>query len=84
MSEGTPKHYQLKIEPVVYIVENEMNFLDGNMIKYASRQMYRGSRDMGKIINRYKEIAMEYFSDYEPHPAPADEEDATWQVWGEN
>ena len=26
---------------------------------------------------------MEYYTDYEPSPAPADEEDATWQVWGE-
>ena len=27
---------------------------------------------------------MEYYNDYEPNPAPAAEEDATWQVWGDN
>lgn len=26
---------------------------------------------------------MEFYNDYEPNPAPADEEDATWQVWGQ-
>lgn len=52
MSEGTPKHYQLKIEPVVYIVENEMNFLDGNMIKYASRHRQKdGAKDVLKAIH---------------------------------
>lgn len=51
MSEGTPKHYQLKIEPVVYIVENEMNFLDGNMIKYASRHRQKdGAKDVLKVL----------------------------------
>lgn len=50
----------------------------------TARQVPRGSEYMGRIINRNKEIAMEYFNEYEPHPAPADEEDATWQVWGTN
>ena len=26
---------------------------------------------------------MEYYNEHEPNPAPADEEDATWQVWGQ-
>ena len=44
------KHYtQHKIQPVVYIGENRMDFLAGNVIKYVSRyNLKNGVEDLEK------------------------------------
>lgn len=36
-------HYQLNIEPIEYIMANDMGFAEGNVIKYVSRYKYKGS-----------------------------------------
>ena len=30
------------IQPITYIVENELDFLEGNVIKYVSRYQHKG------------------------------------------
>ena len=39
-----PKHYTdgFGIQPLDYIIENEMDFLEGNIIKYVSRYPHIG------------------------------------------
>ena len=38
-----PKHYnELKSEPLDYIIANELDFLEGNIVKYVSRYTYKG------------------------------------------
>ena len=39
-----PKHYTdgFGIQPLDYIIENEMDFLEGNIIKYVSRYPHKG------------------------------------------
>jgi len=46
-----PKHYTagFGIEPLDYIIQNEMDFLEGNIIKYVSRYPHKGGiRDLMK------------------------------------
>lgn len=44
-------HYVNQIQPIEYITLNEMNFIQGNIIKYCSRAPYKGSfhSDIAKI-----------------------------------
>jgi len=38
-----PKHYQdFEISPLEYIVKNELDFMEGNIIKYVSRYQFKG------------------------------------------
>jgi len=40
-----PDHYDkvgFGIQPITYIVENELDFLEGNVIKYVSRYQHKG------------------------------------------
>jgi hypothetical protein len=38
-----PKHYsRWKIEPVLFIMENEIPYVEGNVIKYIMRWRYKG------------------------------------------
>ena len=32
------KHYQLRISPLKFILANNLNFVDGNIVKYAVRK----------------------------------------------
>tara|TARA_R110000868_G_scaffold410436_1_gene698446 strand:+ start:516 stop:1034 length:519 start_codon:yes stop_codon:yes gene_type:complete len=41
-----PKHYDLTIQPIDYIIANNLNFAEGNIIKYITRY---------KHITRYKQ-----------------------------
>ena len=45
-----PKHYTKgKIEPIDFIYANNMDYLEGNIIKYISRYKYKGgSEDLKK------------------------------------
>lgn len=40
-----PKHYDkvgFGIQPIEYITKNELDFLEGNVIKYVSRYQHKG------------------------------------------
>lgn len=52
-------HYKLKIQPFHFIMENNLNFFQGNVIKYVVRyQKKGGSEDLKKIIH-YCELELE-------------------------
>ena len=45
-------HYQLPIEPVDYIYENGLGYLEGNVIKYVTRHKNKNGReDIVKAID---------------------------------
>lgn len=49
-------HYQnLKIQPIEFIHENKLGFIEGNIVKYASRHDKKnGAEDVAKIIHYAK------------------------------
>ena len=53
-------HYkQFKIQPIEYIHANGMDFLSGNIVKYASRHRFKnGAEDVKKIIH-YAQLILE-------------------------
>ena len=60
------KHYSMKIAPITYILENNLDFCTGNIIKYASRWNKKGDAmgDLDKIID-YAEILKREVSENE-------------------
>lgn len=54
-----PQHYQLAIQPIDYIVKNNLDFLEGNVIKYVSRYKQKnGLEDLLKA-KKYLELLIE-------------------------
>ena len=54
-------HYKTcKIQPVEYIVGNDLTFLEGNIIKYITRHRRKGDgkKDIEKVIH-YAEMILE-------------------------
>jgi|TARA_R110000824_G_scaffold60572_4_gene161822 hypothetical protein len=54
-------HYkECKIQPVEYIVGNNLDFLEGNIVKYITRHKTKGegSTDIKKVIH-YAELILE-------------------------
>lgn len=45
------EHYKLKIQPYKFIMENNLNFFQGNVIKYVCRYKFKNSaiEDLEKI-----------------------------------
>ena len=41
----TPPHYDYSIQPVDFIVENDIPFCEGNVIKYICRWKLKNGRD---------------------------------------
>jgi hypothetical protein len=52
-------HYDLPIQPIEYIHKNNMGYIEGNIIKYATRHRDKnGAEDIKKIIH-YCELLLE-------------------------
>ena len=53
-------HYKLSISPLKFILANNLNFIDGNIVKYAVRNKKRESLEQkyNKIIH-YAELGKE-------------------------
>lgn len=48
----TPQHYNSEIEPVEFIVVNQLPFCEGNVVKYISRhKLKNGADDVLKAIH---------------------------------
>ena len=45
------KHYKLPISPLKFILANKLNFVDGNIVKYAVR-----SKDGESLEDKYNKI----------------------------
>lgn len=53
-------HYKdLKIQPIEYIVANDLSWCEGNIVKYITRHKMKGGRaDVEKVIH-YAEMLLE-------------------------
>ena len=52
-------HYETPIQPIQYIHANDLGFIEGNIIKYATRHKAKnGAEDIKKIIH-YCELLLE-------------------------
>jgi hypothetical protein len=51
-----PAHYNMPIQPVEYILANNLDYISGNIVKYASRWDKKGEpySDLCKIIEYAK------------------------------
>ena len=59
-----PKHYDMKIPPVEFIVENEIPFLEANVIKYVCRHRLKGGKqDILKAIEYLQFIIKDQYTD---------------------
>ena len=58
----TPTHYNLSIDPYTYAHENNLGFLEGNVVKYVTRHKQKnGKEDLEKAIETLKRlIELEY------------------------
>jgi hypothetical protein len=55
------EHYQLPIQPVDYIVKNNLPYREGNVIKYVTRhQSKNGAEDIKKAIHYLEMILEDY------------------------
>lgn len=53
------KHYNMPIQPIEYITKNKLPYIEGNIIKYATRHRNKnGAEDIKKIIH-YCELLLE-------------------------
>lgn len=62
-SEVGGTHYsRMKIQPIEYIMANNLPFADGNVVKYISRHRFKnGAEDVEKVIHYCKLIlSLEY------------------------
>ena len=54
-------HYQLPIEPIDYIVKNELGYREGNVVKYVTRHKKKnGAEDIKKAIHYLEMILKDY------------------------
>lgn len=52
-------HYKLAIQPAEFITKNNLGFIEGNIIKYATRHRTKnGKEDIKKLIH-YAELLLE-------------------------
>ncbi len=59
-------HYQMDIEPIDFILANELGYCEGNVIKYVSRhQRKNGREDILKAIHYLEFILEDQYGDEE-------------------
>jgi len=57
-------HYQLPIQPIDYIVKNNLGYREGNVIKYVTRHGSKnGAEDIKKAIHYLEMILGDYDND---------------------
>lgn len=63
MNEINHSHYKNgSIQPVTYIESNDLNFCEGNVIKYVTRWCFKnGAQDLCKAVHYALLIINEYF-----------------------
>ena len=62
----TPFHYDLKIQPVEFIVKNDIPFREANIIKYVCRHREKGGiHDLIKAKHYLDMLIEEYKAEHE-------------------
>jgi hypothetical protein len=55
------QHYKnQKIQPIEYILENKLPFIEGNIVKYITRWREKGGIEDLKKVKHYVEILLEH------------------------
>tara|TARA_R110002020_G_scaffold161455_4_gene346644 strand:+ start:607 stop:789 length:183 start_codon:yes stop_codon:yes gene_type:complete len=54
-----PKHYDKNIQPVDFILDNNMGFVEGNVVKYICRYDMKGGVDDLEKIKHYCDILID-------------------------
>ena len=52
-------HYQLPIQPIEYIFKNDLNFLQGNVVKYITRYKNKNGREDLEKVKHYVDLLIE-------------------------
>jgi hypothetical protein len=56
-------HYQMEIQPIDFIMRNNIPFAEGNVIKYVTRHRQKnGIEDLRKAMQYLKFIAMDEYN----------------------
>ncbi len=56
-------HYQMEIQPIDFIMRNNIPFAEGNVIKYVTRhKLKNGIEDLRKAMQYLKFIAMDEYN----------------------
>ena len=56
-----PDHYDHPIPPLEYIIKNDLDFCQGNVVKYVTRFRDKGGKnDLEKAIRYLEELLKEY------------------------
>ena len=53
-------HYQLPIQPVDYIVKNNLSFLQGNVVKYVTRYKDKNGKEDLIKAKHYLDMIIEF------------------------
>ena len=87
-----PKHYDMAIPPVEFIVANQIPFLEANVIKYVCRHKNKGGKqDILKAIEYLQFIIKDQYTDEsnvlqkpirQERPSPRNYPDSTGQNQG--
>ena len=51
-----PEHYHTAIEPIEYIMANELDFCEGNVVKYVTRWKQKGGLEDLEKAKKYIEF----------------------------
>lgn len=57
--EGGAHYKQMAIQPIEYIIANGMDYLSGNIVKYASRHKEKGGAEDIRKIKHYCDFILE-------------------------
>ena len=50
--DNTPEHYKFPVQPIEYIMANDLGFCEGSIVKYITRYDQKGGvDDLKKIIH---------------------------------
>ena len=64
-----PHYTKLKIQPVTFITENNMDYLEGNIIKYICRYKHKGTPSMDlQKAKHYLDMLIDMYSKGKVNP----------------
>ena len=59
---NSPKHYtQGAIEPIDYILANDLDFLEGNVVKYVTRHKFKNGLEDLKKAEYYLKVLIDNY-----------------------
>ena len=58
----TPEHYDMNIQPIDFIVANDIPFREANIIKYVCRHKHKGGVDDLLKAQHYLDMLIEQYA----------------------